>query len=332
MDNSELRLPSKLANSTFLQGLSSVSGEDFVGQEVTAETLLIARTYTIGLFTSCAQFATGTICTSPRVGYVFNPKKALNLENTSLRSAFTPAFNSTISAYWQISYFLAVAYILSFVLISFAPLASFISTRRGRSSSTAMAMSVLATLVTLAASVTATIHFKRVTDIFNEVLDEAVITTTLGKLFIVSWVAFLVSLIFAIVMVIQIRNNKRARAPSLPRGMVPGKPGVGGVVAGDAAHAGEPAPGFLQRMQTWNRHRYVQIERQPVVAHTGVHSQEGAVLLDPMDDVRHENDLRDDDDIAHSRQQGIAMMPLAKNGQKDLNTAYEPYLSTTRNI
>ncbi|KAG7142022.1 hypothetical protein HYQ46_007713 [Verticillium longisporum] len=110
VDTSNFDIKSKLSSSTYLQDLTEVSGIDLVGQDVTAESLGLARTYTISLLGYCSHHSDSTSCTSPRMGYFFDPITVLKLDTTAVANLDTSDIDEALARYERISQFLAFAY------------------------------------------------------------------------------------------------------------------------------------------------------------------------------------------------------------------------------
>ncbi|KAK3935939.1 putative integral membrane protein [Diplogelasinospora grovesii] len=334
-DTTNLSIPSKLANSTFLKDLSTVSGADYVGQPSTTSSLGLATSYTIGLLTSCGHFADGSVsCSPPSIGSSFNPGSDLRLDSTSLQQgSYSQDLLNALSTYSKVSRFLAGAYIVSALLVFAAPLAACCS------AVLAAVLSTLATVLLLATSIAGVLVFKSVNSAFNANFNNSGLSSSLGTIpAALSFVAFVFSLLVAVVFIIRARDPDagcRRRGPILARS-VGGKAGDGTVLGEDpysGPGGGDKKPGLWGRVPTWNRHKYVQVEKQPAIVRTNVVGHQEAVAVDgPADDARRRLDddwAVHDDEYSHGGS-NIPLVALGGNKKtKDVNTAYEPYSGTT---
>lgn len=323
-----LSIPAKLANSTYLKDLSTVTGNDLVGPSLSASTLGLANAYTISLFTSCAE---NEDCTSPHFGFHFNPVTELNLDGTGVQSAFPSSFIHTISTYGTNSTALAVAYILAFAFTVVTPIFTLFSSRSPRATTVGVITSFLAMLFLLAASSVALATFSKVKDAFNSNLETIGVKTALGnKLFVFSWVAT----VFSSITLILLSHNMRVSARQRRHGN-----GLLDQASIDKGGEGIPGPAsgglkklsLLQRMPTWRKHNYSQIEKQPAVktAVTGVvyDASDRDILLTRGfgggDDIEDE----EEHEFVQGHSRGIQLQPMGRGATRDLDTAYEPYRS-----
>lgn len=278
-----------------------------------------------------------------------------------------------LEAYDRVSGFLAFAYIAGAAFVLLAPSLALIAACTSRASTLSFLSAVLAaaaSLFLLSASIASVVIFVALRDAFNSALGPVGIRVSLSsRLFVTSFVAFLLSL--AIAIVLSLRSRRAAPLGRLPpnRGMGMGPNGYAdnkGTAADDNSDAGkaynaaavsyQPRSGLLGRVATWNRHRYVQIEKQPALVTDRRHEGSSAVLMDvngtrsrgrgPMeDDEDWTSGDANEDDYAHpgrriteaeaanggaqKPQESIAMVSLRGGKLMDVNTAYEPYKSMT---
>ncbi|KAK0636458.1 SUR7/PalI family-domain-containing protein [Bombardia bombarda] len=350
-DTTNLSIPAKLASSTFLKDLSTVSGGDFVGQPSTASTLGLASSYTISLLTTCAHFPDGSIsCANPRVGAWFNPPADLRLDGTSLQGTYSDQLLSSLSSYSRTSRFLAGAYVFSAILLVLSTLAACLSAAPLGAITTS-----LAAILLLAASIASVVIFRNVNAAFNDDFSSSAgLTSSLGNVPVaLSFVAFALALLAAAAFVVRIRSSS---GPALPRGRrgpiarsVGGK--EGGLLYGDAGAAGivpgrkneSKVGGLLGKLPFVNKHKY------PALVRTDVTGQQRALRVgSPSPDggggVRQRLDDGDwaaQDEYSHGGYGGghnggsggggggnIPLVSMGGGGQRptrDLDTAYEPY-------
>ncbi|KAK0721627.1 SUR7/PalI family-domain-containing protein [Lasiosphaeria miniovina] len=352
-DTTNLKVPPKLGNSTFLAGLSAVSGTDFVGQDATAASLGLANTYTIGVLAVCGHFADGSVsCSRPQFNFWFNPATDLRLDSTSLQGNYPPGYLSAISDYSRLNRFLPGAYVTSALFVWAASLAACCS------AALAAVVSVIATVVLLAASIGGIVIFKHLNDAINGNFAASGLSSSLGSIpTALSFVAFAFALLSSIVYVIRARDESSGRGRRRGGGGVEarsvGGPESGYGPAGPAtAIPGEKpsgARGLLSRLPLvggMGQQRYTQIEKQQDAA-----SQKEPMLAaaggspDGIRPKRLEEDWAAPDDFSANNNSnngsgqpgarsaappGIPFLSLGGNKPvKDLNTAYEPYSSTT---
>lgn len=308
---SSLSISAKLSSSRFLQDLSTVSRSDYVGQPVTASSLGLASYYTITAFGSCAH-GTSTTCTTPQVGYVFDPRYDLKLEQTSASSQFTPDLPSAVSAYHKSAVFLGLAYIVSMVLVVVAPILSAVRSRFSSAGFLGIIISCLASLILIAVTVLSEAGaLKQLNNAINDSYGDIGVHSSIGKLSILSWVATACSF-FATAFYL----FRASRHPVGPYGY--GEQARGEVAMGDGMP--QTKSSLWGKVSTFSNHRYIQIGKQHTVARTtGVRGQE-TVVMDPM---------IDDDHYTDGQPKSIQLMSLHKGGKKNLNTGYEPYTRQT---
>ncbi|KAJ9143133.1 hypothetical protein NKR23_g6905 [Pleurostoma richardsiae] len=347
-DTSNLNVPSRLSNSTFLRDLSTVSGADYVGKDATTSSLELGEVYTVYLLTSCARTGRSVDCAQARVGFKFDATSDLKLDSTALQGTYDNKYLDALSAYSKLSGFISGAYVLSCALVILTPFIILFTVRFPRAGLLAAASSVISALFLLAANTAAMVTFKNVDSTFNAAFNSAGLSSSLGtKIFALSWVAFAASLFAAIVYVIRACSpdaaTRRRHMVARSMGDKPGASAVitvgGPVRVGDDAAGtvegatGQKKPGFIDRIPTWNRHKYVQVEKQPALVRTDAAGRERAVVVESPDDVRRrsEDDWAAADEYANPGGRGIAMKSLAGGNKprRDMNMAYEPYNSAS---
>lgn len=355
---SDLDIPSELGDSRFLQDLSEVSGEDLVGQDVTAESLGLAEMYTVSLVGSCQHDGDSTECTDARNGYVFDPRVKLRLDSSRIAGLSTPKIDGVMGRYETVSMFMAVAYTISVVFLVLAPILSAFSSRVRLLGWIGGLFAWLAAALLLAASITGQTTFAMVSDAIKKDMGGLGISSETGLLLIPSWVAFGFAVLTAITIFFRGRSAQKQKAV---QAFDKGKFADRGFPSSNAAGvSSEPQPGLLNRVQTWGRQRYMAVGRQPMIVEDvgeprSARGQMGNVeedqerlvpqggLAGDYYDTSRRSSMQMEGDY-HSAgpaslgasgrqsphegdQSDIALMPLKNRGQKDMNTAYEPYSS-----
>jgi hypothetical protein len=310
-------VPAKLASSTFLQDLSTVSGADLVGQPATASSLGLADSYTLSVLTSCAHFSDGSVsCAPPRIPFSFDPATDLKIESTSLQGSYSQNYLDALSKYVKASAFMAGAYIASGPPIILASItAKFSRPSRGAAVAT-VALSVLATIFLLGASITALITFTSLNSALNAEFKDLGLTSALGPYaFIFSCLSAAFSLAASIVWIIRACSSLRS-----------GTLMAGTIGPEDNGHGKKP--GLMGRIPTRATHRYVQIEKQTVLVRTSAAARhQDGVIIDPQEAGRLNDDWNGVDEYSSGDGgRGIAMASLSGNKKtKDVDAVYEPY-------
>jgi hypothetical protein len=302
-----------------------VSGTDFVGANATSSSLGLADSYTLLLLTSCAHYPNGTTsCARPTIGFNFNHGTDLKLDSTSLSDIFPQTLLDAQTAYRRVSPFIADAYIISALLLVTAPIAGALASRPA--SILAVIFSSLATLFLLGAGIASTVVFRNLNTQLNAAYSSSgIISTTGSKPVIFGFLAFALSFLNTIIFLLR-RPQKRGRA--VVRNIGTEYPGGKSGFDGEGS---EPKPGLWKRVPTWSAHKYVQVEKQPVLVKSNLASHQEPVVVTSPSGRRSRADAEDDwtveDEYATGgRGVGIPMMGLAGNKrQTDSNTAYEPY-------
>ncbi|KAH9888171.1 hypothetical protein F4778DRAFT_797127 [Xylariomycetidae sp. FL2044] len=259
IDTSSLSIPAKLSGSVFLQDLSKVAGNDFVGRESNAATLGLAATYSLTLLTACAHDDTSTTCGTPRIGFHFNPGADLRLESTSITGSFSSAYSDQLQTYSTVSTFLGAAYVIAILLIALSCVGLIVSRCAPRAIIASQIASAIASALLLAAAIASVVTFTKLRDTFNSTLGPAGIKTSLGaSIFGLSFAAFAFAL-FAFIAMLVLNRGSRSQSGSRRRAM-----GTRSFLTGEENdEAREPSgPGFLKKMSTWNRHEYTQVHKQ----------------------------------------------------------------------
>ncbi|CRK16131.1 hypothetical protein BN1723_002299, partial [Verticillium longisporum] len=351
VDTSNFDIKSKLSGSTYLQDLTELSGIDLVGQDVTAESLGLARTYTISLLGYCSHHSDSTSCTSPRMGYFFDPISVLKLDTTAVANLDTSGIDKALAKYERISQFLVFAYMASIVFAILGPILSVFGSKIRIIGFAGIFLSWLAAIILLVASGTGHYIYQHLSKAIDSDLDPVGIDSDFGLLLVPSWLSFGFALLAAVFTSFRPRDQSSRRNPDLSFD-TKHRSGADGHVTGQANESAGPGSGLLNRVQTWGRQKYIGIGKQPGAERhgdRGIPRGGGARSGDLSDDEQHlvsreqqgmygsrRESLnfeprafpsRTSSDDGYGGQGDIAMMPLDNRGQKDLNTAYEPYSS-----
>ena len=316
--------PSKLANSAFLRDLSTVSGTDFVGPNVTSRSLGLADTYTVNLMTSCGSFSNGTTkCTSPHLGFSFDPAFQ-SLINSSSLEAPSQDFLDAQSSFNNVGKFVPIGYIAGSILLLLATLLEFANGHVALV--VAAVFGVITTIVYLASTIAGLVVTRKFDSAFNSHFGSAGLTTEVGKIPLgLGFNASLLALIVTIVFIIRARNPASARrGMNASYGGPPGplrKPIITGAdpleaepLTRDAEGPGQGGqdPTLWGRIPAFAGHNYVQVEKQGNMAPTSDWSAE-----DAHDPSQYGHAPRDE--------ASIPLQPMHGNRSFNANTAYEPY-------
>lgn len=307
-----------------MKDLGAIAGSDLTGTGNSNASI----EYTVTLFGYCTSGLTsGDICTR-KVGFNFNPLRDLNLESTSFKDSF-----NGLSPYQTAAWFLGIGYIMAELLIFCTLILSLFSLPRALI--TGAITSAAATILLIAASGTASSIFTKYNGSLNDVLSEANIKSALGnKLFILSWIATITSLICTIVLVVHARRTKSQSRRMQHVGLL-GQNAMdkGGMESHEGIKTVSQAkPGFLAKIPTWNRHKYQQIDEDQVLQATAAKkktrdSDDAEVLISRGfgggDDEDEEALVRG---ATKSGPRGIPLQPMSGAlPNRDVDTGYEPY-------
>ncbi|KAJ6445477.1 SUR7/PalI family domain-containing protein [Purpureocillium lavendulum] len=317
-----LTIPSKLSSSKFLQDLEKVSGGDLTGSSASPESLGLASRYSVYIYTTCAHFVAETTCSPFKVGSWFNPQTTLKLDSIASSIRLSDDFEHTVDTYKKAAYFIGIGIILAFVCLVLSVALSGASRRFRTLTIWAAALSWVSTALLLASSITTVVTARRISRSITSELGGAGISAELGKIVYLPFFAFALSLIISVLLTTGTRGTTPRRIRSTTK-----KP----LIVGNAP-AASPKPGLLQRVTTWSRHRYVQVEKQPVIFNAPDHND--AVMANQPNALRGQRDF-DYGNPADERD--IAMVSLGGGGdgrdqgahseapQLPRELAYEPY-------
>ncbi|OAQ91407.1 SUR7/PalI family domain-containing protein [Purpureocillium lilacinum] len=329
-----LTIPSKLSSSQFLQDLQKISGADLTGSSATAQSLGLASLYSVHVYTTCAYFIAETTCSSFKVGSWFNAATALKLDTTVVSINLSDDFNHSFDTYKKAAYFMGVGFILAFVFLVLAAVLSGLGSRFRTLAVSAAALSWIATGLLLSDAVVTLVTARRTAGAVTSELGSLGITAELGKVVYLPFFAFALSLITSILYTLEIRRTRTnglgpaAKKRALMVGAASFSDSKGEAEAAAGAGNGpisSAKPGILQRVTTWTRHRYVQVERQPAVARAPDNDDGG--MASRTNALRGQRDF----DYDNPAEEGdIAMVSLGGRGESGNNhgprdVAYEPY-------
>ncbi|KAI0503065.1 SUR7/PalI family-domain-containing protein [Xylaria bambusicola] len=279
VDTTDLAIPAKLSGSIFLQDLSKISGSDFVGQDKTRESLGLSNDYSVSLLTACGRNDDGSSsCYAPRVGFTFNPGSNLKLD----RSA---AQYGQLRTYAEVSTFVAVAYIVSALLTLLSCTAIVLSRRFERAILISRISSGLVAILLSTATVASIVTFVKLRDSFNSALSDVGVKTATDSTAFGLSAAASVAAIIAFALTFFIRPTASGYRLPLHREKQNTYANETELMSRESRPA-NVGPGFMDRMQPWNRPRYAQIETNKLDAHSRDHSpdsdREG--LINPGED------------------------------------------------
>jgi hypothetical protein len=182
VDTSQLKLKPKLSSSEFLRDISQVSGANLVGDNVTAESLGLAKYYTVHIFTCCAHGESSTTCTTPLVGSTFDPRKNLKLEKTVLEGTYSDTLRASLDSYSRASPYLGFSLIISFVFIMGAPTSMLVSHKLPKMAVAAVVMSALAVVLLFTSAISASVALQKLRTDMNSEFGASGIDSSPGQL------------------------------------------------------------------------------------------------------------------------------------------------------
>lgn len=255
------------------------------------------------------------------MGWWFNPKTTLKLDSSGFAGKYSDDFNDTLDAYKNAAYFMGFGFIISVVFAALSIILSGFGRRSRWLGISGAVLSWLATVLMLAAAVLTLITSRNMVKALSNELQDLGLDTSLGKLPYVSFIAFAFLFIASIFYALNAARQSRPSNIKTKSFAVGGEKSKHSIV--DREVLGAAKPGLMQRVTTWTRHRYVQVERQPeitVTKHTNVREQ--SITMD-SDEIH--NTSSDYKNPAEERD--IAMVPLTSSAGHRLDLAYEPYMS-----
>ncbi|KAI9152116.1 SUR7/PalI family domain-containing protein [Paramyrothecium foliicola] len=345
VDVENFRVPSKLSSSHLLADIESVSGGDLTGSELTAENLGLSKYYTIHVLTYCSHSDQGgKSCSSPKVGWWFDPIAILKLDEAGLSGKLSDGFNSALKSYKEAATFIGIGFIIASITIVLAFILSIVARRQNRLAIIAATSASIGSAFLLADGLIARKATGKVVNGIENDLEVVGVSATIGLLVYLPFVGAVLSMIAAITFSLIAYNNRAAGANKYP-----GMPRKGSVIVGQPTGPIDEARGFskgqslLQRVSTWSRGSYVQIEKQN--SNVRVMERpipEDSTFLDPADEVRYHQSGAYRDQPAPEQKMSlpdhgfdfrnpsernandIAMQPMPRRDRSP-NAAYEPY-------
>lgn len=242
----------------------------------------------VSLLTACGlDDDAKTSCYTPRVGFTFNPGSDLKIDHTAAQGTLSAAYYSQLNTYATVSTFVAVAYILAAVFTILSCLTIVLSRRFERAITVGHISAGIVALLLFAATIASIVTFIRLRDAFNSALgDIGVTTATNASAFGLSAAATVASIATFVTALITRPSASGYRLPYHREKQNPdGGAGVdeAGLMPREA-RAAKMGVGLLDRVPTWNRPRYAQIEGNKLSnAYSRDHSPESdrEGLIDP---------------------------------------------------
>ncbi|KAL7628965.1 hypothetical protein AAE478_000483 [Parahypoxylon ruwenzoriense] len=326
IDTAEMSAPAKLSGSVLLKDLSAVAGQDWVGSDVNAESLGLAKTYSLNLLTACSQDDGSTTCGEPKIGSSFDPSSDLHLDGTSIQGSFSSSYSDELQAYSKVSTFLGVGYVVGALFTALSCLLIVVSRCFPKAIFGSQFFSGVAFLFLLASAIASVVKFLKLKDIFNNALGASGLQAqSSSKMFGLAFGAAGLTFAAFLLMFPLSRAARNLGKHGASRGFERKGSTMGIVTGGQGAAV--PVRGFLQRVTTWNRHKYTQVEKQtPMIQHQNIAREDDRKGL--IASVQ-------DDDFSHDYVSDFAMEPFqkSKNGHSrnssaaygsHVNTSYEP--------
>ncbi|KAI1381818.1 hypothetical protein F4677DRAFT_5193 [Hypoxylon crocopeplum] len=318
IDTADLDVPAKLGSSELLKDLSTIAGQDWVGSDANAKSLGLAQTYSLNLLTACAEDDGSTTCGAPKIGFSFDPSSDFHLDSTSIQGTFSSAYSDQLQTYSKVSTFLGVGYVLGALFTGLSCLFIIMSRCFPRAILVSQFASALAFLFLLASAIASVVMFVKLKNTFNDALGPSGIQSQASaKMFGLGFGA--AGLAFSSFMLML--PLSRGRDSQRHQVGLDSKSGTLGMVTG--AQGAGPTPGLLNRVTTWGRHKYMQVEKQRPVLHARSVSR---------DSDREGLIATVEDDFSHEYPNDFAMGPMQKkyNGpSRDPSATYDPHVNTS---
>ncbi|KAJ4289409.1 hypothetical protein N0V88_006889 [Collariella sp. IMI 366227] len=342
------KAPAKLSSSNYLTALTKVSKTDYVGTGVSAASLGLPDWTTIHTMTVCSGFHDGRVeCSKPKYGFAFKPWRDMRLDGTPAGGSGNIELNGALSRYSRASSFLSGAQIVgSFFSIIVAIQTLF------NPLSAAMTGTVI-TLLLFAASITATVLFKQVSEAFNSSFGWLAILSQFGNVPVA--LEFAAAALALLSVMVNVITHRRQRASGVGIGagrdasrslMNPGGDTEyqGGGASALSSTAARSKTGLFNRAGGGN-HKYVQIgEQQGAGISKGYKDGHGVSVTtskvghspDSIRPTRLDDDWAAPDEYHAGGDMGAGagktnvgpLIPLTLLGNKqikDLDKGFEPY-------
>ncbi|KAI1209863.1 uncharacterized protein F4807DRAFT_460157 [Annulohypoxylon truncatum] len=307
----DLSVPSKLRASALLKDLSAIGGLDWVGSDRDAKSLGLAPSYSLNLLTACSEDDGATTCETPKIGFRFDPSSDLHLDGVSVQGTSSSAYADELQSYGKTSTFLGAGYIIGIIFTVLTCLFIIVSCFSPMAVIFGLLTSGLAFIFLLASSIVSATSSNKLKATFNDAFaDSGVHTDTSPKMIGLGFGAAFAIVIALVLMYFQLRDSRNKRSQ-------------GGFESKDGALDGlEPQHGLLRRVKTWNRHKYMEVEKQkPIIHHRGP---------SPEDD-RRGLIATVEDDFSHERPSDFAMGSMQRkydSHSRNPSAAYDPHANT----
>ncbi|KAH7035628.1 SUR7/PalI family-domain-containing protein [Microdochium trichocladiopsis] len=327
---------SQLGTSQFLQGLTTVSGNDLVGSG-SGQNAHFAQRYQVTLLSVCQTDNGRTTCSPPKFGYTFDVQQAFQLRDDMFGGVDMTSFWRQTAAYRPVSLFLAIAYVLGtvFTLVSLVMMFLTACVPKG-ASLVACFTQTLAAVLLLAASIASAVTFYRLGDTYNATLGRVGIQTAVSwRIMVISFLAAVESWL-VLIFLLGLRKSIKRRSNAAARSMAASSPksignttkvfvaGSGqaspSVMSGGAARSGYRGTstfgGLLQKMPTWkgNQQKYTEINRQ-----SGAMAQTSAYNNSPRGGLMAANE---EEDFSHGMPDDVSQGAMGYN-QRDPAARYD---------
>ncbi|KAJ1331699.1 SUR7/PalI family [Microdochium nivale] len=331
---------SQLSSSQFLQDLSTVSGQDFVGSGSSGQTDHFADLYRVTLLTVCTIDNGQSKCSPPKLGFAFDVRQAFHLQDSMFEGKDIASFSRQMDAYTKVSLFMTAGYVIGTACTLLSIAFMFLAACFPKAASlAACATQTLAAVLLLAASIAAAVMFYRLEDIFDATLGSIGIQTSVSwRIMVFSFVSALESWL-VLVFVLGFRKSiKRRRASahgmaatsSTPlghnakvhvTGSTEGTPMIATSGGSASAYHGAAAAGmgFLKKLPTWkrNQQRYTEVEKQQGgMAQTSTSYSNGSQAAKPL------AAQDEDEDFSHGMPDDVSQGGMGYN-QRDPAARYD---------
>jgi hypothetical protein len=277
------------------------------------------------MLTTCA-LSQPVSCSSPHVGFQSDPGLDLRLDRVMPDGGYPEAYLNAVAAYQRLSGYLGGGSVVCILVLAISGVLGSYVTRKLIICATLL--SALATALLFGTVVAVGITFKALANAINaEFSDEGVTAVTGATALGLSSAVVVLSGLSTLVLALRACNAPR-KAPSHSPPAREGK--------------ASRVKGFLAGFPSTGRHaRYMEIRKQPPLTVAGVISagqkeKEATHTDSEEENLQRRFDTRLDDDWAVEDEyaaggSGVAMRSLAggKSRTLDVDTAYEPYASTT---
>jgi len=347
-DTTNLKADSKLAGSELLSALSQVSGTDFVGTGDVKDRLGLAQDYFVNLLNLCTSSFDGAIeCSPARFGPQFNPGADMKLDNTMLAGVADSAYDDAFARYSKVASYLPIAYVVSVLLLGLSvPLGLF-----GNSKWIVIVFTgftFISVVLLVSAGTLAAFVFKALASAINSNFGDNGLKATVGWTglnvgYVAMIVAFLSLLLASTRACMRPERKHRSRGALITGAghpnQVSGDDGIK-MLGGPTGKAGRVATFVKERMPTFSRQKYVQVEKQAAIVRTEPVWREHSAHVEGVPAPKHHMDPDwdgDDEFVAggnhdNAETSGGSIPMKAMVGQKriqDVSTAYEPFRGPT---